>query len=123
MMVRQEPIVVCISARSSARWRFRSRCQQRAWFSFRAAIRGRAMLLKKRTHGATIAAVDVNGMELLRSARFASELVRQAARRAQPAWERCCRSVGEGVRSVQIKISARHGHISEATQQFIREKA
>jgi len=24
---------------------------------------------------------------------------------------------------VQIKISARHGHISEATQQFIREKA
>jgi putative sigma-54 modulation protein len=24
---------------------------------------------------------------------------------------------------VQIKISARHGHLSEATQQFIREKA
>jgi putative sigma-54 modulation protein len=24
---------------------------------------------------------------------------------------------------VQIKISARHGHVSEATQQFIREKA
>ena len=24
---------------------------------------------------------------------------------------------------MQIKISARHGHISEATQQFIREKA
>jgi putative sigma-54 modulation protein len=29
----------------------------------------------------------------------------------------------EGVDSVQIKISARHGHLSEATQQFIREKA
>jgi putative sigma-54 modulation protein len=29
----------------------------------------------------------------------------------------------EGVDSVQIKISARHGHLSEATQQFIRDKA
>jgi putative sigma-54 modulation protein len=29
----------------------------------------------------------------------------------------------EGVESVQIKISVRHGHLSEATQQFIREKA
>src|SRR5713101_7794685 len=29
----------------------------------------------------------------------------------------------EGVNSVQIKVSARHGHLSEATQQFIREKA
>jgi len=29
----------------------------------------------------------------------------------------------EGVDSVQIKVSARHGHLSEATQQFIREKA
>src|SRR6516164_9019264 len=29
----------------------------------------------------------------------------------------------EGVRSVQIKISARHGHLNEATQQFIRDKA
>jgi putative sigma-54 modulation protein len=29
----------------------------------------------------------------------------------------------EGVQSVQIKISARHGHLSEATQQFIRDKA
>jgi putative sigma-54 modulation protein len=27
------------------------------------------------------------------------------------------------VKSVQIKISARHGHLGEATQQFIREKA
>jgi putative sigma-54 modulation protein len=32
-------------------------------------------------------------------------------------------SEDEGVLSVQIKISARHGHLSEATQQFIREKA
>jgi putative sigma-54 modulation protein len=29
----------------------------------------------------------------------------------------------EGVESVQIKISARHGHLSEAAQDFIREKA
>lgn len=29
----------------------------------------------------------------------------------------------EGVDSVQIKISARHGHLSEATQEFIQEKA
>jgi putative sigma-54 modulation protein len=29
----------------------------------------------------------------------------------------------EGVESVQIKISARHGHLSEPTQAFIREKA
>src|SRR5713226_7492342 len=29
----------------------------------------------------------------------------------------------EGVESVEVKISARHGHLSEATQQFIREKA
>jgi putative sigma-54 modulation protein len=29
----------------------------------------------------------------------------------------------EGVASVQIKISARHGHLSEESQQFIREKA
>jgi putative sigma-54 modulation protein len=27
------------------------------------------------------------------------------------------------VATVQIKISARHGHLAEATQQFIREKA
>ena len=32
-------------------------------------------------------------------------------------------SAVEGVESVQIKISARHGHINEATQGFIREKA
>ena len=32
-------------------------------------------------------------------------------------------SAAEGVESVQIKISARHGHLSEATQEFIREKA
>jgi putative sigma-54 modulation protein len=32
-------------------------------------------------------------------------------------------SGNEGVDSVQIKISARHGHLSDATQQFIREKA
>jgi putative sigma-54 modulation protein len=30
---------------------------------------------------------------------------------------------GEGAQSVQIKISARHGHVSEPTQEFIREKA
>lgn len=29
----------------------------------------------------------------------------------------------QGVKSVQIKISARHGHLSEETQQFIHEKA
>jgi putative sigma-54 modulation protein len=29
----------------------------------------------------------------------------------------------QGEESVQIKISARHGHLSDATQQFIREKA
>jgi putative sigma-54 modulation protein len=29
----------------------------------------------------------------------------------------------EGERSVQIKISARHGHLHESTQQFIEEKA
>ena len=29
----------------------------------------------------------------------------------------------EGVAAVQIKISARHGHLDDATQQFIREKA
>src|SRR2546430_3020117 len=29
----------------------------------------------------------------------------------------------EGVQSVQIKISARHGHLSDANQQFIRDKA
>jgi hypothetical protein len=28
-----------------------------------------------------------------------------------------------GVESVQIKISARHGHLSEDSQEFIREKA
>jgi putative sigma-54 modulation protein len=28
----------------------------------------------------------------------------------------------EGVGAVQIKISARHGHLDEATQQFIRDK-
>src|SRR5437588_6872980 len=32
-------------------------------------------------------------------------------------------AVREGATSVQIKISARHGHLSEPTQQFIREKA
>src|SRR4030095_2399428 len=29
----------------------------------------------------------------------------------------------KGVASVQIKISGRHGHLSESTQQFIRDKA
>jgi putative sigma-54 modulation protein len=29
----------------------------------------------------------------------------------------------QGVEFVQIKISTRHGHLSEATQQFIRDKA
>jgi putative sigma-54 modulation protein len=29
----------------------------------------------------------------------------------------------EGVKSVQIKISARHGHLNDATQEFIRDKA
>jgi putative sigma-54 modulation protein len=29
----------------------------------------------------------------------------------------------QGVLSVQIKISARHGHLDEATQEFIRDKA
>jgi putative sigma-54 modulation protein len=29
----------------------------------------------------------------------------------------------EGVESVDVKISARHGHLAEATQAFIREKA
>jgi putative sigma-54 modulation protein len=33
------------------------------------------------------------------------------------------RGLSKGVESVQIKISARHGHLNEATQQFIREKA
>src|SRR5437660_2334387 len=32
-------------------------------------------------------------------------------------------AVREGVTSVQIKISARHGHLSEPTQEFIRDKA
>jgi len=30
---------------------------------------------------------------------------------------------GRGVETVQIKISARHGHLAEATQEYIREKA
>jgi putative sigma-54 modulation protein len=34
-----------------------------------------------------------------------------------------CAGRQEGVQSVQIKISARHGHLNEATQDFIREKA
>jgi putative sigma-54 modulation protein len=29
----------------------------------------------------------------------------------------------KGVESVQVKISARHGHVNEATQQFIQDKA
>src|ERR1700741_677711 len=33
------------------------------------------------------------------------------------------RGLQQGAESVQIKISARHGHLSDATQQFIREKA
>src|SRR5438309_9808048 len=32
-------------------------------------------------------------------------------------------SCNEGVDSVQIKISPRHAHLSEATQEYIREKA
>jgi putative sigma-54 modulation protein len=31
--------------------------------------------------------------------------------------------LGDGVKPVQIKISARHGHLNETSQQFIREKA
>jgi putative sigma-54 modulation protein len=33
------------------------------------------------------------------------------------------RPAAEGVESVQIKISARHGHLGDTTQDFIREKA
>jgi putative sigma-54 modulation protein len=33
------------------------------------------------------------------------------------------RIANPGVNSVQIKISARHGHLSDASQDFIREKA
>jgi putative sigma-54 modulation protein len=42
----------------------------------------------------------------------------EATVRARPA-----PPAAQGVESVQIKISARHGHLSEATQDFIREKA
>jgi putative sigma-54 modulation protein len=46
----------------------------------------------------------------VRSARCLSSLLTMAAPQ-------------EGVESVQIKISARHGHLAEPTQQFIRDKA
>ena len=41
----------------------------------------------------------------------------------RPATEPRFGAPNEGVAAVQIKISARHGHLDDATQQFIREKA
>src|SRR5437867_2652991 len=47
----------------------------------------------------------------------------QGERRRGPSSTKQGRLAKKGVEAVQIKISARHGHLGEATQQFIREKA